>query len=90
MRPFFFVTIFLSVFFTAAISQASREINKTFPLKANGHLVIDTYKGTITVTTHDKPQVEVYVKIESDDADSRMLPKMLRTLKLKFTAQIIM
>jgi hypothetical protein len=71
MRPFFFVTIFLSVFFTAAISQASREINKTFPLKANGHLVIDTYKGTITVTTHDKPQVEVYVKIESDDADSR-------------------
>jgi hypothetical protein len=37
----------------------------------DGHLVIDTYKGSITVTTNDKPQVEVYVKIESDDADSR-------------------
>jgi hypothetical protein len=37
----------------------------------DGHLVIDTYKGSITVTTSDKPQVEISVKIESDDSDSR-------------------
>jgi len=71
MRLSFFLTICLSIFVSTAISQASREINKTIPLKPDGYLVIDTYKGTITVTTYDKPQVEVNVKIESDDVDSR-------------------
>ena len=52
-------------------SQSFREISKTFPLKSDGHIVIDTYKGTITVLTNDKPQVEIRVKIESENADSQ-------------------
>ena len=71
MRLSLFIAILLSVFAVTAISQPIREITKTIPLKPDGHLVIDTYKGTITVTTHDKPQVEVNVKIEPDDADSQ-------------------
>ncbi|MGD1044620.1 MAG: DUF4097 family beta strand repeat-containing protein [Bacteroidota bacterium] len=71
MRVPLFITILLSVSLLTAISQPSREITKTIPFKSGGLLVIDTYKGSITITTHDKPQVEVYVKIESDDADSR-------------------
>jgi hypothetical protein len=55
---------------SAALSQSSREINKIIPLKSDGRLIVDTYKGSITITTHDKPQVEVNVKIESDDSDS--------------------
>ena len=61
MRLPLFITIFLAVFVLTALSQSSREINKIIPLKLDGHLLIDTYKGTITVTTYDKPQVEVYV-----------------------------
>jgi hypothetical protein len=71
MRLPIFLTILLSVFVLSATSQSFREITKTIPLKPDGELVIDTYKGTITVTTHDKPQVEVYVKIESEARDSR-------------------
>jgi hypothetical protein len=71
MRLPLLITILLSVFISTAISQSVREINKTYPLKSDGHIVIDTYKGSITVTTHDKPQVEISVKIESEDADSR-------------------
>jgi hypothetical protein len=71
MRLPLFITILLTAFVFIAISQPSRVITKTIPLKSDGHLVIDTYKGTITVTTYDKPQVEINVKIESDDADSR-------------------
>ena len=71
MRLPFFITIIWTVIVSTAFSQSSREINKTIPLNLNGHLFIDTYKGTITITTHDKPQVEVYVKIEQDDADSQ-------------------
>lgn len=56
---------------SSATSQISREIHKTLPLKSDGRLVIDTYKGSITVRTHDKPQVEVDVRIESDDSNSR-------------------
>jgi hypothetical protein len=71
MRAFYFSSILiLCVIISTASSQSSREINKIIPLKSDGHLVIDTYKGTITITTHDKPQVEVNVKIESDDSDS--------------------
>lgn len=71
MRTSLLITILLSVIFSFAISQSFREITKTYPLKSDGHLIIDTYKGSITVTTHEKPQVEIKVKIESDNTDSR-------------------
>ena len=67
---FLFSILILCVIISAVSAQSSREINKTIPLKADGRLVIDTYKGSITITTHDKPQVEVNVKIESDDSDT--------------------
>jgi hypothetical protein len=71
MRFFYLSTILLLCFlFSIASSQSSREINKTIPLKSDGCLFIDTYKGSITISTYDKPQVELNVKIESDDSDS--------------------
>jgi hypothetical protein len=84
MRLPLFLTILLSVFISTAISQASREISKTIPLKSNGRLVIDTYKGSITITTQDKPQVEVYVKIESDDADSHDAARDVEDTEIEF------
>jgi hypothetical protein len=71
MRLFYFsLFLMLCVIISTASSQSSREINKIIPLKSDGCLVIDTYKGSITIITHDKPQAEVNVKIESDDSDS--------------------
>lgn len=68
---YLYLFFILCLTISTASSQSSREINKIIPLKSDGRLVIDTYKGSITITTHDKPQVEVYVKIESDDSDYR-------------------
>jgi|WetSurMetagenome_2_1015567.scaffolds.fasta_scaffold34345_1 hypothetical protein len=64
------VVIFCALLFSFTFSQSSREIHKSIPLRADGCLVIDTYKGSITITTYEKPQVEVDVKIESDDSES--------------------
>lgn len=50
-----------------AYAQDSREITKTVPLKADGEVTIDTYKGSIKITTWDKPQVEIHAVIEADD-----------------------
>jgi len=52
----------------AALNAAddTREIRKTVSLSAQGRVVIDTYKGSISVTTWDKPQVEMVVRIEPD------------------------
>lgn len=84
MRLPLFITILLAVVVSTALSQSPREINKTIPLKLDGHLVIDTYKGSITVTTNDKPQVEVYVKIESDDGDSRDTERDIADTEIEF------
>lgn len=48
-------------------AQRSREIRKTEPLKADGRLFIDTYKGSVEITCWDKPQVEIVARIEADD-----------------------
>jgi len=67
---YFSLFILFCTAFSAAISQPSREFNKTVSLKPDGKVVIDTYKGSITISVHEKPQVEVNVKIEADDSDS--------------------
>jgi hypothetical protein len=51
---------------TAVIGQTPREIRKTLPLAADGAVSIDTFKGSVTVTAWDSPQVEVLARIEPD------------------------
>lgn len=50
-----------------ANAQRSREIRKTEPLKSDGRLFLDTYKGSVSVTCWDKPTVEIVATIEADD-----------------------
>ncbi len=50
-----------------SFGQESREVRKTVPLNADGRVTIDTYKGSITVTTWEKAEVEIYAKIEADE-----------------------
>lgn len=48
------------------IAQESREVHRTVDLNKDGQVFIDTYKGSITITTWDKPQVDVHATIEAD------------------------
>lgn len=49
-------------------AQTSREVKKSVPLNADGRLVIDTYKGSITITTWDRPEVDITARIEADES----------------------
>jgi len=44
----------------------SKDIHKAFPLDSHGSVTIDTYKGSIHVTTWDRNEVDVSVRIEED------------------------
>lgn len=48
------------------ICQESRTINKTIDLPPDGKVSIDTYKGSITISTWDNPKVEIIAEIVSD------------------------
>ena len=44
----------------------SKDIHRTFPLDNRGHVTIDTYKGSIRVSTWDRNEIDVVVRIEED------------------------
>jgi hypothetical protein len=55
----------------ATVAQASdtKEVHKTLALEKNGRLAVKTYKGSVTVTTWDRPEVKVDARIEPDGDD---------------------
>jgi hypothetical protein len=55
----------------AAGAQASdiKEVHKTLALDKDGRLSIHTYKGSITVTTWDRPEAKIDARIEPDGDD---------------------
>ena len=52
----------------AAMAQAAdtKEVHRTMTLGRDGRVAINTYKGSVTVTTWDKPEVRVDAVIEPD------------------------
>jgi Putative adhesin len=61
---------FLSLALPLAAGMAhaadTKEVHRTLTLAADGRVAIDAYKGSITVTTWDKPEVRVDAVIEPD------------------------
>src|SRR5215467_10724558 len=51
---------------TVCLGQGVKEVRKTVPLPPDGTVSIDTFKGSLTVTAWDNPQVEVYARVEPD------------------------
>jgi hypothetical protein len=43
-----------------------KDIHRTFPLDSRGHVTIDTYKGSVRVSTWDRNEIDVAVRIEED------------------------
>ena len=56
---------------TAAISQESREVHKSGPFSNNGRLFVDTYKGTLEITTWDKAEIDIVARIETEGSGRR-------------------
>jgi hypothetical protein len=46
----------------------SRDVSKTLPLAAGESVRVDTYKGSVKVTTWDRAEVAVEARVEADDS----------------------
>lgn len=59
----------------AAVAQGSdtKEVHRTLAIDRDGRVSIKTYKGSVTVTTWDKPEIRVDALVEpdGDDRESR-------------------
>jgi hypothetical protein len=63
------MTLLSAVLAVAAASGADfKEIHKTVPLDPGGRVSIDTFKGSIDVTTWDRPEIDIVARIEPDDS----------------------
>lgn len=49
-----------------ACAADSKEFRKTVPMDANGRFTLDTYKGSIHITSWDQPQADIQARIVED------------------------
>jgi hypothetical protein len=57
-----------AVAFPSVAALPSRDVSKTLPLAAGEGVRVETYKGSVKVTTWDKADVAVEARIEADDS----------------------
>ena len=71
-----------------AADGLSREIDKTFPLKANGELQIETFKGSVTVSASASSEVKVHARIDADESckDDDRREEKVKLTEVKFQA----
>lgn len=50
-------------------AQTTKEVRKSGPFNSDGKLFIDTYKGSITVSTWDKAEIDIFARVEPDEYD---------------------
>ena len=76
---------FLLIATVAGILSAadSKDIHRTFPLDSRGHVTVDTYKGSIHVSTWDRNEVDVEVRIEED---GEVFAQSIRRADVRFDA----
>ena len=51
----------------ASAGLPSRDVSKTLPLAAGENVRVETYKGSVKVTTWDRAEVAVEARVEADD-----------------------
>lgn len=56
-----------------------REFHKELPLDPSGRVSVETYKGSITVSTWEKPRVEIHARVEPDEAGKDQTEKVKKT-----------
>jgi hypothetical protein len=61
-----FLSLALPLAAAAAQAADTKEFHRTMALGRDGRVAINTYKGSVTVTTWDKPEVRVDAVIEPD------------------------
>jgi hypothetical protein len=70
-----------TLFCAAGLVQASdtKEVHRTVALDRSGRVSIETFKGSVTVGTWDRPEVKIDAVIEPDGTDSDQVEKVAAT-----------
>jgi hypothetical protein len=77
----------LSISLTASLcAQETKEVRKSGPLNADGRVNVDTYKGSISVTGWDKPEFEIYARVEADDERGGYAAEKVQDTEIKIEA----
>jgi hypothetical protein len=58
--------VFIATAAGVLTAAESKDIHRTFPLDSRGHVTIDTYKGSVRVSTWDRNEIDIAVRIEED------------------------
>ena len=64
-------------------AQETREIRRELPLASDGRVIIETYKGSVTVTGWDQARVAVEATIEPDGSDDPSQPEKVRLTEVR-------
>jgi hypothetical protein len=67
----------------SASAQDTREIRQELPLAAGGRVIIETYKGSVTVTGWDQPRVAIEATIAPDGTEDRSQPEKVRLTEVR-------
>ena len=80
MKVRFAFLLSLVLLTSLSYAQDVKEVNKTVGIGADGTVFIETYKGSITIETSDKPVVNIVARIEADGGNSRSKEDVERTM----------
>jgi hypothetical protein len=81
MRALMKMAASAALFLAAGLLQASdtKEVHRTLPLARDGRVSIETFKGSVAVSTWDRPEVKIDAVIEPDGTDSDQREKVAET-----------
>lgn len=78
------VSVLAGLILAASLSaQDTKEVRRELPLAAGGRVVIETYKGAVSVIAWDQPRVEVVASIEPDGSDDPSQPEKVRLTEVR-------
>jgi hypothetical protein len=81
MRTLWKTTVLPGLVLAAGIAQAAdtKEFHRTVTLDREGRVSVHTFKGSVTVTTWDRPEVRIDARIEPDGNDADQKEKVALT-----------
>src|SRR4051794_5654500 len=80
-------TLLLALALSALVQAAdSREVNKSARLNENGSVTINNHKGSIEVSTWDRPEVEMRARIEAEPGMFSSSRRLFDATEVQFDA----
>ena len=76
---FFSFLVIVSLLTIPLLSQETREVHKSGPFGKDGRLFVETYKGSLEITTWDKAEIDIVARIETEGSGRRSRDDVQKT-----------